>query len=95
VIFHIVVDVSEIYNIAVDAEHARSGIGKQLMWTAITASRQQGATRIVLEVRKSNTAAIDFYFDFKFRIAGERRNYYSNPIEDAYIMEYETEPTPF
>jgi ribosomal-protein-alanine N-acetyltransferase len=95
VIFHVVAGVSEIYNIAVEAAHARSGIGKQLMWTAITASAQRAATRIVLEVRKSNSAAINFYFDFRFRIAGERKNYYSNPIEDAYIMEYETESHPY
>ena len=93
VIFHVVADVSEIYNIAVEAAHARSGIGKQLMWAAITASSQRGANRVVLEVRKSNTAAINFYVGFRFRVCGERKNYYSSPIEDAFVMEYEILPT--
>jgi ribosomal-protein-alanine acetyltransferase len=87
VIFHVTADVSEIYNIAVEAEHARFGIGKQLMAAAISASRRRNVRKVMLEVRKSNTAAINFYFGFNFRIAGERKNYYSNPLEDAYVME--------
>jgi ribosomal-protein-alanine N-acetyltransferase len=87
VIFHIASDSSEIYNIAVDHSHARSGIGKQLMSAAIDESARRRAKRFVFEVRKSNSAAISFYFAFNFRIAGERRNYYSNPLEDAYVME--------
>jgi len=89
IIFHITGDISEIYNIAVEAAHARSGIGKQLMMAAIDASRQKQAKRVMLEVRKSNVAAINFYIGFNFRISGERKNYYSNPMEDAYVMERE------
>ena len=44
---------------------------------------------MILEVRKSNDPAINFYLKFKFKISGERKNYYSNPIEDAYVMELE------
>ncbi len=91
VIFHITLDVSEIYNIAVESEHARLGIGRQLLAAAIEASRERNANRVMLEVRKSNAAAINFYYGFKFRIAGERRNYYSNPLEDAYVMELQTD----
>lgn len=87
VIFHIAADVSEIYNIAVESGHARSGIGKELMAAAIKESRRRKANKVVLEVRKTNNPAINFYLKFHFRIAGERRNYYSNPIEDAYVME--------
>jgi ribosomal-protein-alanine N-acetyltransferase len=87
VIFHLTGDISEIYNIAVEAAHARRGIGRQLMSAAIEASRQRHATRVMLEVRKSNIAAINFYLGFDFRISGERKNYYSNPPEDAYVME--------
>src|SRR5207248_5080527 len=81
VIFHIAADVSEIYNIAVENSYARSGIGKQLMSAAIDESARRKADKVVLEVRKSNDPAINFYLKFDFKIAGERRNYYSNPIE--------------
>ena len=87
VIFHIAADVSEIYNIAVESGHARFGIGKQLMTAAIEESARRKARKVILEVRKSNNPAINFYLGFTFKIAGERKNYYSNPIEDAYIME--------
>ena len=89
VIFHIAADVSEIYNIAVESGQARSGIGKQLMAAAIYESGRKNAVKVILEVRKSNNPAINFYLKFKFKIAGERRNYYSNPVEDAYVMELE------
>jgi len=92
VIFHLTGDVSEIYNIAVEAAHARHGIGRLLMSAAIEASRQKRVSRVMLEVRKSNTPAINFYLSFNFRISGERKNYYSNPPEDAYVMECLTEP---
>lgn len=87
VIFHIAADVSEIYNIAVESSNARSGIGRELMSAAIQESRRRKAARVVLEVRKSNNPAISFYLKFNFTVAGERKNYYSNPIEDAYVME--------
>ena len=89
VIFHIAADVSEIYNIAVESSHARCGIGHQLMAAAINESGRRKAHRVVLEVRKTNSPAINFYLKFKFKIAGERKNYYSNPIEDAYVMEHD------
>jgi ribosomal-protein-alanine N-acetyltransferase len=87
VIFHLAADVSEIYNIAVENSHARSGIGHQLMSAAIQDSARRKARKVVLEVRKSNAPAINFYLKFNFKIAGDRKNYYSNPVEDAYVME--------
>ena len=87
VIFHIAADVSEIYNIAVESANARSGIGYELMRAAVNESGRRSARRVILEVRKSNNPAINFYLKFNFKITGDRKNYYSNPIEDAYIME--------
>jgi len=89
VIFHIAADVSEIYNIAVESVYARSGIGKQLMTAAIHESAKRKARKVILEVRKSNNPAINFYLGFDFTIISERKNYYSNPVEDAYVMELE------
>jgi ribosomal-protein-alanine N-acetyltransferase len=87
VIFHIAGPNTEVYNIAVDARHARSGIGKQLMNTVVTESLKRYASRILLEVRKSNMPAIRFYEGFGFKVLGERKDYYSNPVEDAFVME--------
>ena len=87
VIFHVADHVSEIYNIAVDGQYSRLGVGGMLMKTVIERSRHQGARKVVLEVRQSNVSAIRFYSDFGFRRCGERHNYYSNPQEDAYVMD--------
>jgi ribosomal-protein-alanine N-acetyltransferase len=87
VIFHIAGTNSEVYNIAVDMHRARCGIGKQLMNTVMMESAQRFASRVLLEVRKSNTNAIRFYEGFGFKVLGERKDYYSNPVEDAYVME--------
>jgi [ribosomal protein S18]-alanine N-acetyltransferase len=87
VIFHVSDRVAEIYNIAVDRDHRRLGVGGMLMRTVILRSREMGARKVVLEVRKSNHGAIRFYADFSFRVSGERHNYYSNPPEDAFVMD--------
>ena len=87
VIFHTASGSSEIYNIAVERGQARLGVGTALMNGVVELSRGDGALKLTLEVRKSNTGALGFYKHFRFRIAGERLNYYSNPIEDAYVME--------
>lgn len=87
VIFHVAGTNSEVYNIAVDTGHARTGIGKALMNTVMNESLKRYASRVVLEVRKSNAGAIRFYEAFGFRVLGDRKDYYSNPIEDAYVME--------
>jgi len=86
VIFHVSYQTSEIYNIAVDQTYARGGIGSYLMNAVVQASRREKAHKLILEVRKSNSGAIQFYTEFEFSIIGERHNYYSNPSEDAYIM---------
>ena len=42
--------------------------------------------RSTLEVRASNEGARRLYERLGFRVAGTRRNYYTNPIEDAVIL---------
>ena len=87
VIFHVAGTNAEVYNIAVDASHARCGVGTHLMDTVMNESMKRYASKVLLEVRKSNTSAIQFYERFGFQMLGERKDYYSNPVEDAYVME--------
>ena len=86
-VFHATNVSAEIYNIAVERSHARLGVGTALMKGVVELSRSDGARKLMLEVRKSNTNAISFYKRFQFHIIGERLNYYSSPVEDAYVME--------
>jgi ribosomal-protein-alanine acetyltransferase len=77
----------EILKLGVSPEFQRLGIGTGLMETAYTEGIRRGCNRCFLEVRKSNQTAIQFYYNHNFRIAGTRVNYYTDPVEDAWIME--------
>jgi [ribosomal protein S18]-alanine N-acetyltransferase len=77
----------EILKLGVFPECQRQGIGTQLMETAYAEGMRRGCNRCFLEVRKSNQNAIQFYYNHNFRIAGTRLNYYTDPVEDAWIME--------
>ncbi len=77
----------ELLKIGVYPEYQKRGIGTRLLRAAFDEGIRRGCLRCFLEVRKSNQGAIQFYHDHKFKIAGERINYYTEPIEDAWIME--------
>jgi ribosomal-protein-alanine N-acetyltransferase len=77
----------ELLKIGVDPEYQNRGIGTQLLNAAFAEGARRGCLRCFLEVRKSNESAIDFYRIRKFRIAGERPDYYTDPVEDAWVME--------
>jgi ribosomal-protein-alanine N-acetyltransferase len=47
---------------------------------------QEGARRATLEVRESNTAALQLYERLGFHVAARRPGYYTNPSEDALIL---------
>ena len=83
----VVVDEVELLNIAVEEEYRRQGVAQMLLSQLIVESKNSGAYRMLLEVRKSNLGARHFYSKNRFGILGERKNYYSNPNEDAIIME--------
>lgn len=73
-------------NVAVRPEYRRMGLGERLICRAGEDARKRECTFISLEVRKSNTAAIELYKKEGYNIAGERKNFYSNPTENGYIM---------
>lgn len=74
----------EITNIAVKKAYQGCGLGSQLL-----TNLDQIDFSIFLEVRASNTSAQALYQKFGFKVIGERKQYYHNPIEDAIIMKRE------
>jgi ribosomal-protein-alanine N-acetyltransferase len=52
----------------------------------ITQAKARGISSLTLEVRKSNMSAIILYKKLGFTEAGIRKEFYTNPIEDAIIM---------
>jgi ribosomal-protein-alanine N-acetyltransferase len=77
----------EILNMAVAPVSRRKGVASQLLGDALEEARRRHVERIYLEVRESNGAAILFYETHGFARSGRRANYYSNPTEDAVLME--------
>jgi ribosomal-protein-alanine N-acetyltransferase len=77
-------DVWHLMNVAVHPERRRRGIARELI-ERMFQDAGSGA-RFTLEVRVSNTPAIEMYERFGFRHAGRRRRYYHDNGEDALIM---------
>lgn len=75
----------EIHNIAVKREHKRQGTGSQLMEFMLAKAAADNVDEVFLEVRKSNLEAVRFYEKYKFRQIGCRKNYFSEPQEDALV----------
>ena len=79
---------AEIENIVVAGSSRKHGIGRQLLSEVIKQLGNAGIETIHLEVRASNRAAIGLYESQGFTESGRRRNYYSDPIEDAVLMRF-------
>jgi len=56
-----------------------------LMRFMFETAEARGVEEMFLEVRKSNREAISFYEKFNFKLIGERKDYYTDPVEDALI----------
>jgi ribosomal-protein-alanine N-acetyltransferase len=84
--FWLVVDEIHINNLAIRPALRGQGIGTHLIQRVFQEARRLGARRATLEVRASNEAARRLYERLGFYVAGTRSNYYTNPVEDAFIL---------
>ena len=83
------VDDCALYSIAVKPSHRRQGLARTLFNAGVSWARESGKSRCVLEVRVSNTGAIQLYEKLGFRRDGIRKNYYptqTSQREDALLM---------
>ena len=82
----VVADEAQLLKIAVAQAHQHRGIAHTLLTRAADDARSLGAKKVLLEVRKGNTAARAFYESHGFSHLGCRAHYYSDG-EDAAIMQ--------
>jgi ribosomal protein S18 acetylase RimI-like enzyme len=75
---------SEILNLAVDPSRRRQGIARRLLEAVL----ENTETTWFLEVRASNTAAVNLYKGLGFEASGRRELYYDNPPEAAIVMRF-------
>ena len=81
-----VLDELHINNLAVLPDFRHRGVGAELLAFVLNEGARLGALRATLEVRRSNTPALMLYERYGFTVAGIRRDYYTNPQEDALIL---------
>ena len=92
-VYQRVQDEATLLNIAILPARQRQGLGAQLLQSLVERLTRQGVTRLLLEVRRGNAAAIALYRRLGFVDDGVRRDYYPLPggREDALLMSRELE----
>lgn len=88
--FWLVAEQAHINNLAVLPELRGRGLGTQLLEVITHEAARLGASVLTLEVRQSNDAARRLYERAGFYQDGVRKNYYTNPVEDALILSLKT-----
>lgn len=83
---HYYEDTSSITNIAVHPNHRNQGIASNLLTNLFTFAKENNIKEISLEVRVSNTKAINLYKNHGFKEAATRKNLYTHPTEDGIVM---------
>jgi ribosomal-protein-alanine N-acetyltransferase len=87
-----VVDELHVINVATHPDFRRRGVARALLSTAVERAVHGGARLVLLEVRRSNRAAIELYRGQGFSVMGVRRAYYSDNSEDAIEMMLAIDP---
>jgi ribosomal-protein-alanine N-acetyltransferase len=80
-----VADELHVLNIATHTEHRRRGHARVLLRQALAFAVERAVRLVLLEVRRSNAAAIGLYREFGFVAMGLRERYYGDG-EDALEM---------
>jgi [ribosomal protein S18]-alanine N-acetyltransferase len=82
----VIIDEAHITNIALMPLYRGKKLGEKLMSKAMEVAKGLGAEHMTLEVRVSNTTAQRLYRKLGFKEGGIRKNYYTDNLEDAYVM---------
>ncbi len=79
------VEFVDVLNICIDSKFQRQGLARQLLNKLVASRQSDTVSAILLEVRKSNIIALNFYLKYGFQLIDTRKKYYSN-LEDAKIL---------
>ena len=85
---HIAADEGFLDNVAVAPASRRGGVASALLDVLLAEGRARGLSRLTLEVRPSNAAALALYEKKGFTCDGVRPGFYRDPAEDAAIYSY-------
>jgi [ribosomal protein S18]-alanine N-acetyltransferase len=79
-------DELHINNVAVREKYRRRGIGRHLLKAILEEGKRLRVAWAFLELRAGNEAALALYEKCGFSVTSRRRKYYSDPVEDALVM---------
>ena len=82
----LIYDEIHVFKIAVSRCHRRKGVAIELLSDTFNFYEKMGALSVILEVRTTNTPAIELYKKLGFEIIRTRKNYYGRGRGDAYVM---------
>jgi ribosomal-protein-alanine N-acetyltransferase len=88
-----VADEMHIIDLATRPDCRRRGVARSLLAALLDHARAHRVRLVLLEVRRSNTAALRLYAAAGFSAAGVRPRYYSDPVEDALLMKLALAPS--
>jgi len=77
---------AEIYNIGIAPDAQGNGFGQMLLDAFLAECRSRNVRSIWLEVRESNEPALGIYSKNGFERVGIRKDFYSDPRENAIVM---------
>lgn len=88
---------AHLLTVVVHPQNRSKGLGRMLVTHLLNIACNHGAETVLLEVRPSNTVAIELYQKLGFNEVGTRPNYYPAPNgrEDALIMALTVSPNAF
>lgn len=78
-------DSADIENVAVSEPYRRSGVGTALIAELVRIAEEKGVEKVFLEVRVSNSTAMQIYLKSGFKGVYARTRYYSDG-EDCLVM---------
>ena len=85
----IILDEAHVVTIAIAENFKSQGIGKTIMEKMLKIAISKNVNKVFLEVRVSNIPAIKLYKKLGFQKIAVRKAYYTDNMEDAYIMQKE------
>ncbi len=90
VLAHTLFDDAELYQIAVAEVYRGKRLGRDLLVALTDKLREKQVSRLMLEVRSSNSTAIHLYESYGFVLEGQRKGYYEShgQKEDALLYSY-------
>lgn len=78
-------DTADVDNVAVTGPYRNSGVGTAIIAELVRLAKENGVKKLFLEVRVSNSVAMELYIKSGFKGAYARTRYYSDG-EDCLVM---------